>query len=191
MTLGLSFIGYRTKRKNEENKRMNEANQIENNKLIDLVEKQNKNLKNEINENNEKINKELYILNMKLHKIVNATIVNNFDDFQNIKEIMDGKFDLNNLKNIKGVYIIWNKTKNRYYVGQTKNLYKRIFTQHFNIANGDVKNIIFAKDWFSGDEFLLKTIQLETKDELDDTEKYYIDMYDSFKNGYNSTSGNV
>lgn len=87
-----------------------------------------------------------------------------------------------------GVYIIWNKTKNKYYVGQSKNVYKRLFKSHF--SNGDVKNITFAKDWFNEDEFFYKTFSCDTKDELDTLEKEYIEMYDSFKNGYNKTGGN-
>lgn len=89
----------------------------------------------------------------------------------------------------KGVYIIWNKTKNKYYVGQSKDVYKRLFTQHFVKAN--VKNIIFAKDWYEGDEFFYKLIELQTKDELDSIEKEYIERYDAFKNGYSNTGGNI
>ena len=89
---------------------------------------------------------------------------------------------------IKGVYIIWNKTKNIYYVGQSKDINKRLFTQHFK--KGDVSNIIFAKDWFNNDEFAYKIIQLETKDELDACEKEYISKYNCFGSGYNKTSGN-
>lgn len=88
----------------------------------------------------------------------------------------------------KGVYVIWNKSKNLYYVGQSKDVYKRLFTQHFN--NNNVKNIIFAKDWFDGDEFYYKVIPLQTKDELDEKEKELIEKYDSFKHGYNATAGN-
>ena len=36
----------------------------------------------------------------------------------------------------------------------------------------------------------MKIIPLSTKDELDSTEKQFIEEYDSFKNGYNGTGGN-
>lgn len=111
-----------------------------------------------------------------------------------IKTYEDGFIDLRKSLNfshkeiIKGVYIIWNKTKNKYYVGQSKDINNRIFKQHFK--KGDVANIVFAKDWFEQDDFCYKIIPLETKDELDQTEREYILKYNSFVNGYNSTSGN-
>ncbi|WP_342276950.1 GIY-YIG nuclease family protein [Spiroplasma endosymbiont of Nebria brevicollis] len=93
-----------------------------------------------------------------------------------------------NVTNKKGVYIIWNKTKDKHYVGQSKNMSRRLL-QHFK--NGDVKNIIFAKDWYNGDYFCYKYHFCETKDELDSLEKRYIDEYVAFERGYNSTNGNI
>lgn len=93
---------------------------------------------------------------------------------------------------IIGVYVIKNNEKNKYYVGQSKDVLKRI-RQHFK---GTVPaNIIFAEDYFSskGDKeniFSVKIIQLHTKDELDVTEKKLIKEYDSRINGYNATIGN-
>ena len=89
----------------------------------------------------------------------------------------------------KGVYIIKNKTLNKFYVGQSKNIHTRIFKQHFN--NGSANNIIFAKHWFDNHKFQYKYQICKTKDELDRIEKEYIDKYDSFKQGYNKTSGNT
>lgn len=89
---------------------------------------------------------------------------------------------------IKGVYIIKNKTKDKYYVGQSKDVFKRVFKDHWN--KGGVKNIIFAKDWYDNDEFYWKYFKRETKDELDDLEREYIEIHNSFKNGYNGTGGN-
>lgn len=40
------------------------------------------------------------------------------------------------------------------------------------------------------DEFLVKIIPCTTKDELDRLEKMYIEQYDAFNSGYNSTGGN-
>lgn len=77
-------------------------------------------------------------------------------------------FSFPNVTNKKGIYIIWNKTKDKYYVGQSKNMSRRL-SQHFK--NGDVKNVIFAKDWYNGDYFCYKYYFCETKDELDSLEK--------------------
>lgn len=96
-------------------------------------------------------------------------------------------------KKIVGCYIIKNKEKEKYYVGQSKDVYKRL-KQHFS---GTIpKNSIFAEDYYlstfanKDDIFEIKIIECETKDELDLTEKELIDKYDSYKSGYNGTSGN-
>ncbi|MCE8163513.1 MAG: GIY-YIG nuclease family protein [Candidatus Moeniiplasma glomeromycotorum] len=97
-------------------------------------------------------------------------------------------FSFSYLNDKKGVYVIRNKTKDKHYVGQSKNLGKRL-NQHF--LNGEVRNVIFAKDWYSGDLFYYKFYFCQTKDELDALEKLKIEEYNSFgKNGYNSTGGN-
>ena len=94
---------------------------------------------------------------------------------------------------IIGCYVIWNVELNKYYVGQSKDVLKRITQQHFNGTKP--KNIIFAEDYFNSkinkDElFKVKIIPLDTKDELDATEKELIEEYDSFAHGYNGTAGN-
>lgn len=95
---------------------------------------------------------------------------------------------------IIGVYVIHNKEKDKYYVGQSKDVMKRI-RQHFN---GTIpKNSIFAEDYYTSQMknrdniFELKIIRCETKDELDSLEKKLIYEYDSWNNGYNRTSGNI
>ena len=94
---------------------------------------------------------------------------------------------------IIGVYIIHNIEKHKYYVGQSKDIMKRI-KQHFN---GTVpKNPIFAEDYYTSTMenkehlFEIKIIPCKTKDELDRLEKSLIAEYDSWNNGYNNTSGN-
>ena len=94
---------------------------------------------------------------------------------------------------IIGCYIIHNTQNNKYYVGQSKDVMKRI-KQHFRgtIPN----NVIFSEDYYltetnkRDDLFEVKIIPCNTKDELDMTEKNYIEIYDSFNNGYNGTNGN-
>lgn len=95
---------------------------------------------------------------------------------------------------IIGVYIIHNKEKGKYYVGQSKDVMKRI-KQHFNGTTP--KNSIFAEDYYTSnldnkeDIFELKIIKCTSKDELDRTEKNLIYQYDSYNNGYNGTQGNI
>ena len=93
---------------------------------------------------------------------------------------------------IVGCYIIRNRENGRCYVGQSKDVYKRI-RQHFR---GTVpNNIIFAEDYYSSqnkeDLFEVMIIQKQTKDELDETERILIEEYQARAKGYNGTSGNT
>lgn len=96
-------------------------------------------------------------------------------------------------KKITGCYIIRNKEKNKYYVGQSKDVLRRL-KQHFK--NTVPNNPIFAEDYYTSkwenkeDLFEFRVIELETKDELDKTEASLIEKYDAFNNGYNGTHGN-
>lgn len=94
-------------------------------------------------------------------------------------------------KKIIGCYIIRNKENGRCYVGQSKDVFKRI-KQHFK--GTEPNNIIFAEDYFlstnKDDLFEFQIIPCSTKDELDSTEKALIETYDAFNSGYNGTHGN-
>lgn len=97
-------------------------------------------------------------------------------------------------RKFKGVYIIRNRELDKIYVGQSKDVLKRI-TDHF--TGTTPKNIIFAEDYYQStykskeDLFEVKMEELMTKDELDDRERELILEYDSFNSGYNGTSGNT
>ena len=91
------------------------------------------------------------------------------------------------------ISIIHNIEKDRYYVGQSKDIMRRI-KQHFKGTMPN--NIIFAEDYYNSQNsdksniFEIRIIQLETKDELDKTEAQLIEEYDANVTGYNSTRGN-
>lgn len=192
-TIGLSFIGFVSKKKAEANILLNNKNKIWNETHKQEIDSINLNNKIETEKFNLNLQQKINILQLKISDlnflINNIEPTKNEDGWIKIKDAFN--FSNRDLESKKGVYIIWNKTKNIYYVGQSKNLYKRIFTQHFSISTADVKNVIFAKDWYDSNEFLYKIFFCETKDELDNLEKKYIEIYDSFKNGYNSTNGNI
>ena len=92
-----------------------------------------------------------------------------------------------------GCYIIHNTINDRCYVGQSKDVFRRI-KQHFKGTMPT--NTIFAEDYYSTDPklrdsiFEIKIIPLNTKDELDRTEKSLIEEYEARTKGYNGTSGN-
>ena len=113
----------------------------------------------------------------------------NFDDsFVPLKALSGIEY-----KKIVGCYLIHNRENDRYYVGQSKDVMKRL-KQHFR---GTVpNNVIFAQDYYSSeyehkeDLFEVKIVPCSTKDELDRKEREYIRRYDANGSGYNSTSGN-
>lgn len=116
------------------------------------------------------------------------TIENN-DSFIMLKTLSGFEYE-----KITGCYIIHNKENDKYYVGQSKDVYKRL-KQHFK---GTVpNNPIFAEDYYTSklenksELFEVKIIKCETKDELDSMEKKLILDYDSWNSGYNRTSGNI
>ncbi len=87
-----------------------------------------------------------------------------------------------------GVYIIYNATKDLYYVGQAKRLCFRV-NQHFTgHGNGDV-----YADYKYGDSFFIKIITLRDSgyDDLDKLERDKIQEYHAYERGYNKTSGNA
>lgn len=86
-----------------------------------------------------------------------------------------------------GVYILYNRRKKKYYVGQAENVLDRI-NQHFTgHGNGDV-----YADYKYGDKFTIKTIPLKGSGylSLDALEKDTIEAYDAFEHGYNRNRGN-
>lgn len=94
---------------------------------------------------------------------------------------------------IIGCYIIRNTKNGKCYVGQSKDIIRRL-RQHFN--GTEPKNMLFAEDYFACDPaeredlFEFRIVRCETKDELDKTERSLIKEYDSRVSGYNQTAGN-
>ena len=95
---------------------------------------------------------------------------------------------------IVGCYVIRNTINGRCYVGQSKDVLKRL-KQHFK--GTQPANIIFAEDYYDCEEELRESlfefmiIECSTKDQLDSMEKQLIEEHLAFKTGYNSTAGNA
>lgn len=97
------------------------------------------------------------------------------------------KYKMNSNGDIVGVYIIYNQSKDMYYVGQAKRLFFRV-NQHFTgHGNGDV-----YADYKYGDRFIIKLIPLNESgyDDIDKLEKDKIEEYKAKEAGYNKTTGN-
>lgn len=90
-------------------------------------------------------------------------------------------------QNFAGIYILYNQTKNMYYVGQGKQVLNRVNAHFTGKGNGDV-----YADYKYGDEFSIKMIALDASDftTLNELERYTISRYNAFSRGYNKTRGN-
>ena len=90
-------------------------------------------------------------------------------------------------KQFPGVYILFNKSKNMYYVGQAQYIFDRVNAHFTGKGNGDV-----YADYKYGDEFTIKMISLEKSGyvSLNELERHTIMAYNAFSKGYNKTRGN-
>lgn len=86
-----------------------------------------------------------------------------------------------------GVYVIHNKTKDMYYVGQSTRVVGRLIQHLTGYGNGDV-----YADYKYGDDFELNVVSLRESgyDSLDALERDTIAAYDAYDKGYNRTRGN-
>ena len=85
-----------------------------------------------------------------------------------------------------GIYIIYNTTKDKYYVGQAKQLFARV-RKHFDVPD-------LARDFLTGDKLQVKFLtsnELDDNYRLDHVEKTGIEIFDADKSGYNRNTGIV
>ena len=93
-----------------------------------------------------------------------------------------------------GIYYIKNIVNNKYYVGQSVNIYKRWAEEKLALNNiYDAWNVHLQRAWhkYGEDNFEFVIIEDCTPSQLDDLERYWISFYDSYNNGYNQTCGGV
>ena len=100
---------------------------------------------------------------------------------------------------IRGIIYLYKSPSNKYYVGQTydeEHRRKTFLSKRKRYCSGKNSPIDNARIKYGPENFeykILEEIEAETLDELklrlDNMEIYYINKYDSFKNGYNCTVG--
>jgi hypothetical protein len=89
--------------------------------------------------------------------------------------------------NVKGVYILHNRSKHKYYVGQAHKLLSRVNGHLTGKGNGNV-----YADFAYGDRFYVRFVRLKGASfkNLNDMERYFINKYHAQEDGYNKTIGN-
>lgn len=92
-----------------------------------------------------------------------------------------------------GIYKITNTLNNKCYIGQSVDIENR-WKQHMLASRsltegGDNYSIHKAIRKYGIENFIFEIIELTSIEELNNKEKYWIDYYDSYNNGYNETLG--
>ena len=90
------------------------------------------------------------------------------------------------------IYKITNTLNNKVYIGQTIKTVQKRFTQHKNNSNKEYfSQIVLYKAFnkYGIENFICEEIEEVSNDKLDERERYWINYYDSYFNGYNSTLG--
>lgn len=95
--------------------------------------------------------------------------------------------------NVMGyIYKITNTLNNKVYIGQTIKTIEKRFQQHKNNSNKSYfSQIVLYKAFnkYGIENFVCEEIEQVENNLLDEREKYWIEYYNSFFNGYNSTLG--
>ena len=90
------------------------------------------------------------------------------------------------------IYKITNTLNDKVYIGQTIKTVQKRFTQHKNNSNKEYfSQIVLYKAFnkYGIENFICEEIEEVPNDKLDEREKYWIEYYDSYFNGYNSSLG--
>ena len=97
-----------------------------------------------------------------------------------------------------GIYLIKNKVNGKCYVGQTSRTFETRFNEHFRDlknnkhlnSNGKPDKLQRAWNKYGEDNFTFDILEIvEDINLLNEKEKYWVDYYDSYYNGYNQTEG--
>lgn len=88
---------------------------------------------------------------------------------------------------VAGVYIIYNRSQKKYYVGQAQHIVSRANNHFTGKGNGHV-----YADYVHGDKFYIRFVKLRGSGEknLNSLERKYIEKYNASETGYNRTKGN-
>ena len=103
--------------------------------------------------------------------------------------------NVENLPEQAGIYVVTNLVNNKKYIGQSVNIRRR-FKSHHLVDYCNINNCNYNTKFYQAirkygiDNFKVEILELcEDIKKLDEKEIKYIEQFDTFKNGYNSTKG--
>lgn len=124
-----------------------------------------------------------------LKKIVKSSKEIGVEDFLKLRNKKKGKGKklASDSADVSGIYIIHNRSKRKYYVGQAKHIVSRANSHFTGKGNGRV-----YADYIYGDRFSIRFVALKGNREkdLNSLERKYIKKYRARETGYNRTKGN-
>ncbi len=90
---------------------------------------------------------------------------------------------------ISGIYKITNKITGKSYIGKSKDIFKR-FEQHMAVLSYDDRNK-WTQDLlkYKPTDYTFEILEIAKNNKLEKSEADYIELYDTYNNGYNSNSG--
>lgn len=90
-----------------------------------------------------------------------------------------------------GIYCIENKINGKKYIGQSIDVEKRWIAHKAHLRTGNHVNSYLQRSWDKYGEcvFDFYIVEFCVSEKLNEREKYWIDFYDSFNNGFNLTLG--
>lgn len=138
--------------------------------------------------NNYEVNKIKEDIKNQIEDLANNTLeVTPAEFFEMRNKSFGGRALYSNNFNFAGVYILYNESKDLYYVGQGKQVLNRVNSHFTGKGNGDV-----YADYKYGDSWTIRMIALEGSgfSTLNELELHSIDTYNSYEQGYNKTRGN-
>lgn len=133
---------------------------------------------------------QINVIKDKVHKLADNSLEITPDEFFEIRNSTlggRGKKHISSEYDFSGVYILYNHSKDMYYVGQGKKVFQRVNSHLTGHGNGDV-----YADLKYGDHFTIKMIALEKSGfkSLNELERNTIMTYSAYSRGYNKTRGN-
>ena len=132
----------------------------------------------------------IYATKEKIRSLANSEIEITPEQFLSLRRQSAGRKGnqhISTTMDFAGVYIIYNKSKNKYYVGQGKRVFKRVNDHFTGHGNGDV-----YADYKYGDKFTIKMISLAKSgcSSLNELERNAKMTNGANKTGHNRTRGN-
>lgn len=90
------------------------------------------------------------------------------------------------------IYKITNQINGKIYIGKTNNTIQERFKEHCEDSQKNIKEkrpLYAAMRKYGIEHFVVEQIEECSLEEVNEKEKYWIEYYGSFKNGYNATLG--